>query len=116
MAVDFKELDMAEPAGLPPQKSFIESLKPTHQTTTPSNHPTMDLSTLCGRVDSRGVERISTEALFDQLGVPPFKRTPELASRLRGLMVAQGWTPIRGNYMTNKGHAARVRGYARLQA
>jgi hypothetical protein len=33
---------------------------------------------------------VSTEAVFEKLDLPPLKRTPEAAKRLRGLMVELG--------------------------
>jgi hypothetical protein len=81
---------------------------------TPSDPWSVTLDTIKGRVGSDGVERISTEMVFEWLDVPPFKRTPELAERIRGSMVRRGWVPVRARHVTGKGYAARVRGYARL--
>jgi hypothetical protein len=80
----------------------------------PSDPWNATLDTITGRVGSDGVERISTELIFEWLDVPPLKRTPEMAERIRGLMVRRGWIPVRARHATSKGHAARVRGYARL--
>ena len=66
-----------------------------------------------GRVGSDGVEKISSEMVFEWLGVEPFARSA-VGERLRGLMVRRGWVPVRARHATSKGHAARVRGYARL--
>jgi hypothetical protein len=82
--------------------------------TEPSDLWTITLDNITGRLGSDGVERISTEMVFEWLDVPPFKRTPELAEKIRYLMVRQGWVPVRARHATSKGHAARVRGYARL--
>jgi hypothetical protein len=81
---------------------------------TPSDPWNVTLDSIKGRLGSDGVERISTEMVFEWLDVPPFKRTPELAERIRGSMVRRGWVPVRARHATSKGHAARVRGYARL--
>jgi hypothetical protein len=92
--------------------SFVErlraarSIKPSHPWTTP-------LRKIRGQVGHDGVERIATDAVFEQLDLPPFKRTPEAAKRLKGLMVGLGWTPVRARAVTARGRAARVRGYAR---
>lgn len=93
---------------------FLVRLQEAHQTITPSDPWMTALTSVKGRIGSDGVERISTEMVFEQLDVPPVNRTPELTKRLRGLMVQCGWTPVRARHVTGKGHAARVRGYARL--
>lgn len=81
---------------------------------TPSDPWSVTLDSIKGRIGSDGVERISTEMVFEWLDVPPFKRTPEMAEKIRGSMVRRGWVPVRTRHATSKGHAARVRGYARL--
>jgi hypothetical protein len=40
-----------------------------------------------------GTERIATDSVFELLDVPPFKRTPDAAKRLKGLMVELGCPP-----------------------
>jgi hypothetical protein len=74
------------------------------------------LSDVRGQIGHDRVERIATDAIFEQLDVPRLKRTPEAAKRLRGLMVELGWTPVRSRHVTSRGRAARVRGYARMPA
>ena len=59
------------------------------------------------------MERIPTDRIFDHLDLPSFKRTPEAAKQVRGVMVDLGWTPIRARAVSARGRAARVRGYAR---
>ena len=66
-----------------------------------------------GRVGSDRVERLSTGHLFELLGLHPFERTPEAGKRVRSMMVALNWTPVRARCATTRGHASRVRGYAR---
>jgi hypothetical protein len=61
-----------------------------------------------------GVERIATDAVFEQLDLPRLQRTPEAAKRIKLLMVELGWTPVRSRHVTSRGRAARVRGYARM--
>ena len=80
----------------------------------PSDPWNITLDSITGRLGSDGVERISTEMVFEWLSVEPFARTPELAEKIRHLMVRNGWVPVRARHATSKGHAARVRGYARL--
>ena len=67
-----------------------------------------------GAKGTDGVERVSTEKVYDTLELHPFERTPEAGKRVRAIMIALDWTPIRSRCVTSKGHAARVRGYARL--
>src|SRR3954451_25045371 len=75
---------------------------------------TAPLRSIKGRKDIDGVERVSTEAVFEALDIPPFRRTPEAAKQLRRLMLALGWTPVRARHVTSGGRASRVRGYARM--
>ena len=85
-----------------------ETIKPSHPWTTP-------LRNIRGQVGHDGVERIATDAVFEHLDLPPLKRTPEAAKRLKGLMVDLGWTPVRAHGSHSRGRAARVRGYARMR-
>ena len=94
--------------------SFIESLQNARQNIEPSDPWTAPLRSIRGQIGHDGVERISTEAIFDKLDIPPLRRTPEAAKRLRGLMIDLGWTPVRARAVTARGRAARVRGYARI--
>src|SRR6266403_5739670 len=96
--------------------SFIEHLQDARKTIKPSDPWTASLRSIRGQIGHDGVARISTEAVFEQLDLPPLKRTPEAAKRLRGLMVDLGWTPVRSRHVTSRGRAARVRGYARMSA
>jgi hypothetical protein len=68
---------------------------------------------LHGKIDSDGVERISTQAVFDYLDVPQCERSAVACSTLSKLMQAQGWTPVRFRGMTRGGFLDQVRGYAR---
>ena len=95
--------------------SFMALLQAARNT--PSPHPwTAPLRSIKGRKDIDGVERISTEAIFEALDIPPFKRTPEAAKLLKSLMVKLGWTPVRARHVTSRGRASWVRGYARMAA
>jgi hypothetical protein len=96
--------------------SFIESLQSTRQTTKPSHPWTAALRNIRGSIGHDGVERIATEAVFEKLDLPPLKRTPEAAKRLKLVMLELGWTPVRSRHVTSRGRAARVRGYARMRA
>ena len=93
--------------------SFVDLLRANRQTTTPSDPWAAAIRNLHTQSCHDGLVRISTDAVFDQLGVPPFQRTPAAAKRLRGLMILDGWTPVRARAITARGRAARVRGYVR---
>lgn len=94
--------------------SFIERLRATRQTIAPPDGWVDVLRTIKGQTGYYdGVERVSTEAIFEKLGVPPVKRTPAAAKRLRAIMTQLGWCPVRSRHVTSRGRAARVRGYAR---
>jgi hypothetical protein len=95
--------------------SFLEHLQVARQNIKPSDPWIAALRKIRGQIGHDGVERIATDAVFEQLDLPPLKRTPEAAKRLRGLMVELGWTPVRARAVTARGRAARVRGYARMR-
>ena len=95
--------------------SFLERLRAARSNIKPSDPWTAPLRKIRGQVGHDGVERIATDAVFEHLDLPPLKRTPEAAKRLKGLMVDLGWTPVRARAVTARGRAARVRGYARMR-
>lgn len=97
-----------------PKKSFVERLRVARKTMTPPDPWTVLLRNVRGQIGHDGVERIATDAVFEQLDLPRLKRTPEAAKRLKLLMVELGWTPVRSRHVTSRGRAARVRGYARM--
>lgn len=72
------------------------------------------LRMLRGRRGDDRVERISTDAIFDALDLPPFKRTPEAGKRVKTMMIELGWTPVRARHLTSNGFRSRLRGYARM--
>jgi hypothetical protein len=71
------------------------------------------LETLRGHVVG-GVERISTKAIFEKLGVPPRAQSTDVRQRLRRRMVELGWEPIRAHGLNSRGFLTRVRGYCRV--
>jgi hypothetical protein len=83
--------------------SFIEHLQVARQNIKPSDPWTSALRKIRGQIGHDGLERIATDAVFEQLGLPLLKRTPEAAKRLRGLMVELGWTPVRSRHVTSRG-------------
>jgi hypothetical protein len=78
--------------------SFVEGLRLIRPTVTPSDPWTVLLQkNVRGLIGHDGLERIATDAVFEQLDLPPFRRTPEAAKRLKRPMVDLGWTPVRGS-------------------
>lgn len=71
------------------------------------------LAVLRGQKGSDGVERVSTEAVFDHLNLKPVQRTPEAGKRIKAVMCGLGWTWVRARHVTATGSVGRVRGYAR---
>jgi hypothetical protein len=71
------------------------------------------LERLRGTVDNDGVERITTQAVFDVLEVPQRARTAAACSLLARLMRGMGWMPIRTRRLTRGGFKDQVRGYGR---
>jgi hypothetical protein len=66
-----------------------------------------------GKTAYDGVERISTQDLFDLLEVPQRARTAGACRRLARLMRELGWSPVKVRGMTQSGFRDQVRGYAR---
>ena len=80
--------------------------------TAPQTAPPLT-QTLKGKIGSDGVERISTQAVFDYLDVPQCERSAVACSTLSKLMQAQGWTSVRFRGITCGGYRDQVRGFAR---
>ena len=95
-------------------RSFIERLREAKSKIEPFDPLTELLRSVKGSVGSDRIERISSEAIFEALEVPPFKRTPEAAKQLKLSMSKLGWTAVRARFATSRGRAARIRGYARM--
>lgn len=72
----------------------------------------ISLERLKGRVGGDGVERISTQTVFDVLEIPMAQRG-SLYRRLAESMRSLGWSPIRARGLTPGGFKDMVRGYAR---
>jgi hypothetical protein len=71
------------------------------------------LERIRGKVGDDGIERVSTQAVFDFLEVPQRSRTAGACRRLANLMRELGWSPIKARGMTQSGFRDQVRGYAR---
>src|SRR5690349_10719311 len=66
-----------------------------------------------GKVGDDGIERISTQTLFDYLEVFQPSRGAGASRRLAKLMRDLGWTPVRVRDLTRGGYKEQVRGYCR---
>jgi hypothetical protein len=70
------------------------------------------LRTLRGRIAADGIERVSTNEIFDLLEIP-MRRRPSLTVRLSRVMRRLGWKNIRARGLNRGSYRERVRGYAR---
>jgi hypothetical protein len=73
------------------------------------------LERLRGKIGDDGIERISTQAVFDVLDVPQSSREAGASRRLAKLMRELGWVPIKARGLNQAGFRDMVRGYAREQ-
>jgi hypothetical protein len=71
------------------------------------------LERIRGKVGDDGVERISTQTLFDHLEVVQRSRGAGACRRLARVMRELGWTPVRVRDLTRGGYKEQVRGYCR---
>jgi hypothetical protein len=70
------------------------------------------MSNMMGTWDD-GVERISTQALFDILEGPQRRRNAGARRRLAKIMRELGWTAIKARGLTPGGFRDQIRGWAR---
>ena len=97
------------------QGSFLQQLRDGAEAARKATekHPwEATLRKLKGRVAHDGVERISTNDVFDELEVPMRRRASETV-RLSRLMRRLGWANIRARGLNPGSYRDRVRGYAR---
>jgi hypothetical protein len=98
-----------------PPCSFVQSLRDgVHKVrSSPPEDPWRPtLRKLKGRIGHDGVERVSTNDVFDTLEVP-IRRRPSETVRLSRLMRGLGWTNIRARGLNPGSYRDRVRGFAR---
>jgi hypothetical protein len=95
--------------------SFISSLKKARDEMRASQADPwhLRLEGLRGKNWDDGIERISTQTVFDILDVPQRSRTAGACRRLAKLMRELGWSPIKARGLTPGGFRDQVRGYAR---
>src|SRR5258706_7512236 len=80
---------------------------------TPVDPWELRLERLRGQIGDDGIERVSTQHVFDVLEVPQRSRGSGACRRLAKVMVELGWTPVRVRDLTRGGYLEQVRGYAR---
>jgi hypothetical protein len=66
-----------------------------------------------GQIGDDGIERITTQTLFDILEAPQRSRKAGACRRLAKLMAELGWTAVRVRGLTRGGYLEQVRGYCR---
>jgi hypothetical protein len=66
-----------------------------------------------GKIGDDGIERISTQTLFDLLEVFQRSRGAGACRRLAQVMRGLGWSPVRVRGLTRGGFREQIRGYAR---
>ena len=66
-----------------------------------------------GLAGDDGIERVTTQTLFDILDVPQRSRRAGACRRLAKLMAELGWMAVRVRGLTRGGYLEQVRGYAR---
>ncbi len=94
--------------------SFIEKLRQAQAlAATPVDTWRLRLERLRGQIGDDGIERITTQTLFDHLEVLQRSRGAGASRRLAKAMRDLGWTPVRVRDMTRGGYLEQVRGYCR---
>jgi hypothetical protein len=94
--------------------SLLEKLKQEQAKIISATDPwQLRLQRVRGRVGDDGIERISTQALFDHLEVLQRSRRAGACRRLARIMRDLGWTPVRVRDLTCGGYKEQIRGYCR---
>jgi hypothetical protein len=73
----------------------------------------LPLERVRGKIGDDGIERVTTQHLFDLLEVLQRCRGTGACRRLAKLMTELGWTAVRVRGLTRGGYLEQVRGYAR---
>ncbi len=68
-----------------------------------------------GKLDDEGVERISTQSLFDILELPQRRRNAAAGRKVAKIMRELGWTAVKAHGLTPSGFKDQIRGYARVK-
>ena len=83
------------------------------QAADPADPWRLPLERVRGKTWDDGVERISTQSLFDLLELPQRRRNAGACRRLAKTMRELGWSPIKARGLTPGGFRDQVRGWAR---
>ena len=95
-------------------KSFVALIREAEaRLTEPVDLWLVRLERVRGEVGDDGIERISTQTLFDHLEVFQRSRGAGACRRLAQVMRDFGWTPVRVRDFTRGGYKEQVRGYCR---
>jgi hypothetical protein len=73
----------------------------------------LPLERVHGKIGDDGIERITTQLLFDILEVPQRSRGAGACRRLAKLMAELGWAAVRVRGLTRGGYLEQARGYCR---
>jgi hypothetical protein len=73
----------------------------------------LPLERLHGKIGDDGIERITTQTVFDILETPQHSRGAGACRRLAKLMTELWWTAVRVRGLTRGGYLEQVRGYCR---
>jgi hypothetical protein len=73
----------------------------------------LQLERLRGKIGDDGIERITSQTVFDILEIQQRNRRTSACRRLAKLMTELGWTAVRVRALTRGGYLEQVRGYAR---
>ena len=94
--------------------SFVKNLRDAQlKAEAPVDSWQLRLGRVRGKIGDDGVERISTQTVFDVLEVPQRARSSSASRRLARIMRELGWHPIRARGITLGAFRDQVRGYAR---
>jgi|SRR6516225_2965674 len=95
-------------------RSWLEKLRDAQAEGTARTDPwKLRLERVRAKIDDDGLERVTTQQLFDVLEVPQRSRTAGACRRLAAVMAELGWTAVRVRGLTPSGFTEQVRGYAR---
>ena len=93
---------------------FIELLRHSRaEALRPADPWRLRLERARGKIGDDGIERVTTQILFDILEVPQRARAAGACRRLAKLMAELGWSAVRVRGLTRGGYLEQVRGYAR---
>jgi hypothetical protein len=73
----------------------------------------LTLERVRGKIGDDGIERVTTQTVFDILEIPQRNRSAGACRRLAKLMTELGWTAVRVRGLTRGGYREQVRGYCR---